>query len=380
MGSITEVKKQDKKSGKEVTTYRAFIRRNAGGKSISKSKVFDTKGKAREWLRNNEDDRTLALLGKTIGPNFADLIEDFVKAPPVRGTKYWTPSALDFWKGPKVLGAMRVGEISRSDINAAIATLQNKPAMRKTPDGLKPTGEKITAATVNRYLASLSSVLNFALNSEIIDVHPLKAGKVRKLKESKGRRRTLTAGEEQKLYEAAAASRWPMMGLYLRMCLTTAARKSEVLNLRWKDVNLDESVAILPTSKNDEPRALPLVDDVKAALLEAKKVRPLSSDYVFFDPRNPGKPKNIDTIWRCVRQRAGLWQDRDDRLDYVVLHTTRHTVATKLLKNGANIAQTANITGHKTLAMLKRYTHLAAQDAVDLAQRVLGGDKSKTAA
>ena len=179
--------------------------------------------------------------------------------------------------------------------------------------------------------------------------------------------------EEKRLFAAADECAWPMMRLYLRMLLTTAARKSEVTNLQWKDVDLDRSVAILGTSKNDEARALPLVDDVKVALLEAKKVRPLTSDYVFFDPRHPDRPKVVDSLWKNVRVKAGLWRDREDPNDQVVLHTTRHTAATKMLQGGANLAQAANVTGHKTLAMLKRYTHLNAQDSVDLAQKLLAG-------
>lgn len=367
MGSITKNTRLDKRTGKNVTTYRAFIRRTVAGKSVGKSKVFANRSDAKAWITENEHKGALAVLTQGTGPTFADLIEDFIKAPPVRGTKYWSAAHLEFWR--EQFGSMKTGAIGRAEINASVARLQNKPAMRKGGDGVKTTDEKITAATVNRYLASLSSVLNYALNHEIIQVHPLKAGKVRKLKESAGRRRILTAEEEQRLYAAADASQWPMMRLFLRVCLTTGARKSEVLKLRWQDVHLGESVAILPTSKNGEPRALPLVSDVKDALKHAKKVR--QSDFVFYDPLHPERPKNVDTTWRHVRQRAGLWQDREDRLDQVVLHTTRHTVATKLLKKGANIAQTANITGHKTLAMLRRYTHLAAQDAVDLAQKLL---------
>lgn len=380
MGSITEIKKakKDKGTGKEsvVTTYRAFIRRTVNGKSVSRSKVFETKGKAKEWLRNNENDQSLATFSQVRGPTFADLIEAFVKEPPKRGTKFWTASALEFWRDQ--FGGMKTGDISRADINTAVSTLQSKPVTRGSVAGIKKSTTTITPATVNRYLASLSSVFNYAIRQEILDVHPMKGGKVSKLTESTGRKRILTIEEEQRLYEAAEGSTWPMMRLFLRMCLTTAARKSEVLNLQWNNVQLSESVAILPRTKNGEPRALPLVPDVKAALEEAKKVRPLNCDYVFFDPRHPERPKNVDTIWRFVRQRAGLYKDREDRLDQVVLHTTRHTVATKLLKKGANIAQTANITGHKTLAMLKRYTHLAAQDAVDLAHKLLADAEPET--
>lgn len=372
MGSITETKKSDPKTGKAVTTYRAFIRRKG---FASKSKVFSSKAQAREWLRNEEADTVLVKAGKGYGTTFADIIEAFTKAPPTRGTKFWHPSQLEFWKDE--FGEMKVGEISRGEINAAVAKLQQKPAMRRTIDGaMKEQGRPISASTVNRYLATLSSVLNFCINREIIDIHPLKAGKVRKLKENPGRRRILSTEEEQKLYAAAEGCSWPSMRLYLRMLLTTGARKSEVLNLRWRDVHVDDSVAVIPTSKNGEARALPLVSDVKAALIEAQKAKPENSDFVFFDPRHPEQPKNIDAVWRKVRERAGLLNDRDDKADRVVLHTTRHTTATKLLRNGANIAQTANITGHKTLAMLKRYTHLAAQDAVDLAEKLLGdGEK-----
>ena len=368
MGSITEAKKPDPKTGKEITTYRAFIRRTG---FASKSKTFATKAQAREWLRNEEGDAALVKAGKGYGTTFADVVESFVKAPPTRGTKFWHPSQLEFWKDE--FGKMKVGEITRGEINAAVAKLQIKPAMRRSIDGaMKSQDRTITPSTVNRYIATLSSVLNFCINREIIDVHPLKAGKVRKLAENPGRRRILTAAEEQKLYEAAEQSTWPMMRLYLRMLLTTGARKSEVLNLRWRDVHVDDSVAILPTTKNGDARALPLVSDVKADLVIAQEAGKGKSEFVFYDPRHPEKPKNVDTIWRLVRERAGLLKEREDRLDRVVLLTTRHTTATKLLRNGANVVQTANITGHKTLAMLKRYTHLAAQDAVDLAEKLLG--------
>lgn len=383
MGSIVEVTKQDKKTGKPVIVFRAFIRRSVEGRQVSRTKVFETKGQAREWLRNNESDAALAAATTTQrGITFAAVAKQFTEAPPVRGTKFWNPSQLDFWI--EEFGTTHITRISRRDINAAVAKLQNRQAHRMTADGLKPTGEKLSPGTINRYLATLSSVLNYAINHEIIDIHPLKAGRVRKLKEHGGRRRILTPDEERRLLEAAKASVWPMMHLFLRMLMTTASRKSEVLKLRWKDVHLAESVAIVPRTKNDEPRALPLVSDVKAALEAARKVRPINSDFVFYDPRHPERPKNVDTIWRFVRERAGLLNDRTDRLDRVVMHSTRHTAVTKMIKGGANLGQVAAVSGHKTLAMLKRYTHMDTASSVELAEKLLAGStgekKGNTAA
>lgn len=371
MGSITKLPRVDKKTGKTVTIYRAYVRRTG---FASKSKVCRTERIANEWLRNNDADASLKR--PSSGTTFAALVDDFIYAPPAKGTKYWAASHLDFWR--QQLGPMLVVEISRGDINAAKAKLQVKTAMRSVPGGSKITGQKLTPATVNRYLASLSSVLNYALEYEIIEAHPMKGGKVKKLQESAGRTRILTADEETKLIEAAKASSWPMLALFVRVCLTTAARRAEVLNLRWKDVRLEDSIAVLGKTKNGRPRALPLVSDVKAALAHAAKVRPLHSDYVFYNPRNPVKPINPDAAWKKCRAGAGLLTDREDPLERVVLHTTRHTGVTKMIKGGANLAQAAIVSGHQTLAMLKRYEHLAASDAVELAERLLSGNAKGT--
>jgi len=161
----------------------------------------------------------------------------------MKGTRYWDAGHLDFWI--EQFGPLRLNEVTHGEINAAVAVLQTRPAMRATSSGPKPTGKLLSPATVNRHLATLSAVMNFALKRGMIEAHPMKAGKVEKLTEGNGRKRVLTDEEVTRLLAAAEGSRWPMMPLFLRMLLTTAARKSEVLHLRWEHVNLAESVAIL---------------------------------------------------------------------------------------------------------------------------------------
>jgi integrase len=366
MGSITKSTRVDAATGKPVKVFRAYVRRQG---FASKSKVCRTEREAKEWLRENDGSASLQRV--TSGKTLSTLIDEFVEAPPTKGTRFWAPSHLDFWR--EQLGTMKVTDISRGDINGAKSTLQTRPALRSTPAGPRVTSQKLTAGSINRYLATLSSVFNFALDRELIEAHPMKGGKVKKLTENTGRRRILTSDEQDRLLTAAKLSDWPMLYLFLRMCLTTAGRHSEVLNLRWSDIALDDSIAVLATTKNGRARSLPLVSDVKVALIEAKKVRPLASDYVFFDPRHPARPKNIDTVWTACRSAAGLLNDREDPLDRVYLHSTRHTAVTKMLKGGANLAQAAAVSGHQTLAMLKRYEHLAAADSVELAEKHLAG-------
>ena len=365
MASIT--KETVVRDGKSVTRYRAFIRR-AGFKS--KSKVFDTLACARVWVRDAEATSEMEKAEAAGIYTFARVVETFVSTPPRKGFKFWAQSHLDWWLTK--FGPRDIKSITRADINLAVADLQAKKVLRRMIDGnVKGTDTTVSAGTVNRYLASLSSVLNFALDTGLIERHPIKGGQVKKLTESQGRRRILTPAEETRLIEEARKCQWAPMALFINLALTTGARKSELLRLRWSDIDLDRRIAVLPKTKNSEPRSLPLVISVRDALIEAKKVRPLSSDLVFFDPKRPEKAKSIDTIWRFVRQRAGLEADRDDRMDYVVLHSTRHTAATKLIRGGSNLIQAAAVTGHKTVGMLKKYTHLDGADVVALADQHL---------
>ena len=365
MGSI--VKECVTKGGKPVTRYRAHVRRT-GYKS--QSKCFNTQAEAKAWLRNAEADAAQKKAADAGVYLFAHVADLFAKTPPRRGTKFWTPTHLEYWS--EQFGKRDIKTITRADINVAVANLQAKKAERRTSDDqIKFTDKQISSSTVNRYLASLSSLFNYALDAGLIDRHPIKGGQVRKLTEGKGRTRILTIAEEDKLIAEAERSPWPPMALFLRLALATGARKSELLWLRWTDIDLDRRIAVLPKTKNGEARTLPLVRSVCDALIEVKKVRPLASDLVFFDPKKPEQPKVIDTVWRHVRQCAGLEADREDSLDRVVLHSARHTAATKLIAGGANVIQAASITGHKTVSMLQRYTHMKTDDILDLADQHL---------
>ena len=369
MGSI--VKESVTRGGKQVVRYRAYVRRT-GFKS--QSKTFFKHDDAKAWLRNAESDASQQKVeedDKSKGIyRFSVVASKFAVTPPRRGTKFWSASHLEYWE--EHFGKRDIKTITRADINLALAGLQGKKVEHRSIDGqVTYTDRTISSGTVNRYLASLSSLFNFALDAGLVERHPIKGGQVRKLTESAGRRRILTLDEEDKLIEAALASTWPAMALFLRLALTTGARKSELLNLRWSDIDLERRIAVLPKTKNGDQRTLPLVPSVRDSLVESKKVQPLASDFVFFDPKRPEKPKQIDTIWKHVRARAGLDADREDRLDRVVLHSTRHTAATKLIAGGANLIQAAAVTGHKTVGMLKRYTHLKTDDVVALADRLL---------
>ena len=350
MGSIVETAKVDRE-GRAYVEFRAHIRRKG---YQSKSKTFRSKREAQRWLRDNEATSTLSRMSS--GKSFVDLLDDFVA---LSGCNYARHSQLEFWRDQ--FRGRAVADITPADIAGARLALQRKPIVR----GGVESSDRLTNSSINRFLAALSAVFSFALEHGVIADHPMKAGKVKKLPENAGRQRTLTTDEERRLLDAAAASEWPMMPLFVLMLMTTAARRSEVNGLRWSDVHLDQKIALLPTSKNGEPRALPLVPEVRDALAAAHARRPEGCEFVFFDPRNPKRTKTVDSAWKACRRAAGLQGTG------VVLHSLRHTAVTKMVRSGASLAQVARVSGHRTLSQLKRYEHLDTADAVALAERTL---------
>lgn len=179
---------------------------------------------------------------------------------------------------------------------------------------------------------------------------------VRKPKPSKGRDRRLRPGEETQLLEAArldpndpggahARTRW--LEPLLIFTLETGSRRGEVVTLDWKDVDLKKQIAVLRDTKSGEDRVIPL----STRAVEALKAlpRPLRGGQVF-----PLTANALAQQWKRLVARAGI--------DDLHFHDLRHEAVSRLFEKGLNPMEVASVSGHKTLQMLKRYTHLKAED------------------
>jgi integrase len=206
-----------------------------------------------------------------------------------------------------------------------------------------------SAATVNRYLAILSHVFTTAMREwGWVEDNPLR--KVTKMKEPRGRVRFLSDDERNALLEACKKSESPYLYMVVVLALSTGARRMEVLGLRWQNIDVVRGVITLHETKNGERRILPLTGHALELIKQHSKVRQLICDLVF-----PGKsfqaPVNIRTPWETALKRAGI--------DDFRFHDLRHSTASYLAMNGASLAEIAEILGHKTLQMVKRYSHLS---------------------
>lgn len=209
------------------------------------------------------------------------------------------------------------------------------------------TKKPISGNTVRLELAFLSSVFKLAqVEWGVCNSNPVTA--VRKPKIGKGRERRLLKNEERKISRHFELCDHQMYVIF-HLALETAMRQGEILGLLWENVNLSIGVAHLPETKNGAWRDVPLSKRARELLLQ---MTPKVCGRVFTFTSNSFKSK-----WR---KNIILL-----KIDDLHFHDLRHEAISRLFELGTlNMIEVASISGHKSLAMLKRYTHLKAYQLV----------------
>ncbi len=174
---------------------------------------------------------------------------------------------------------------------------------------------------------------------------------VSKLKEPRGRVRFLSDDERERLLAACRQSACSTLYPLAVLALATGARQGELLGLRWPHIDWQRSVAVLHDTKNGERRAIPLHGPARDLLRERGSVRRLGTDLVFARPN--GSATFPRKAWENALRAAQIEDFR--------FHDLRHSAASYVAMNGATLAEIAEVLGHKTLAMVKRYSHMTEQ-------------------
>ena len=201
--------------------------------------------------------------------------------------------------------------------------------------------------TVATYMSALGTLLTFAAQTMFADSRALAEYRVCSFSvESKVKGRALEAEEVRGLLKAADAAPWPHWGLLVRLALTTGARRSELLERRRRDVDLDAGTILVPISKNGESRTLIVTSEVLDQL--RLRCEGLGLDDLVFPGRKQTSPLDPKKSWPKIVKAAGLPPD-------CTLHWLRKTCATTLLRAGVDIASVQKVTGHKTAAVLLKH-------------------------
>jgi integrase len=222
----------------------------------------------------------------------------------------------------------------------------------------------LAPATVRQRMANISHCFNIAAQEwSITVINPVAL--VRKPTVSNARERCLQDGE---LDAVLAASDYPDLDKVARLAAETAMRLGEIVGLRWADVSLASRTVTLADTKSGKPRVVPL-GPTALALLAAM---PRRIDGQVFGAASTSFTKTW--AYAVKKARAVYVEDCAAKVvpvdsRYLVdlhMHDLRHTAITRLFElDKLNVMEIASISGHKTLAMLGRYTHVQASKIAD---------------
>ncbi|MBX3647167.1 MAG: tyrosine-type recombinase/integrase [Rhodocyclaceae bacterium] len=247
------------------------------------------------------------------------------------------------------LGAYVLADITPALVAEYRGRLQRLPIDPRVKRPSKDATPRMRAnATVVRYLAALSHVLSVSVKEwGWLEVNPV--ANVRKPKEERGRERFLSDNERQRLLDAAVVY-GPSFYTLIVLALSTGMRRGEMLSLRWSQIDFQRGRITLLKTKNGEIRVVPLAGKAHELLLQLAKVRKIDCELVF-SGEVAGRPFCMQKPWYASLKAAGISNFR--------FHDLRHSAASYMAMNGASMLDIAAVLGHKTLSMVKRYSHLS---------------------
>lgn len=350
-------------------SYRAQVR--VKGRT-SQSATFPSKKKAEDWAKSVES----AILENRYFPQqratkttFVELVNRYrdnvlsgMKLSAVRKREQHLEWWVEQFAG-QTLAELTPDRIAEARDELAAGTF-TRAKEHKDDNGnvIQPKAYKRSGATVNRYLATLSHLFTVAVKEwRLLDRNPCRD--ISKRKEARGRVRFLSDEEREALLKACEASAWQPLRVLVLLAISTGARRGELINLKWSDVDLKNARATVHETKNGDPRVLPLVGKALEALRELRLQNGARSEWVFPNASGfPGPYLHFEAHWYEALKTAGV---KDLRF-----HDLRHTTASYLAQQGASLLEIADTLGHRTIAMVKRYSHLAQSHKATVIERM----------
>jgi integrase len=343
---------QERKTNDGKTHFRVQIRLR--GFPIC-SATFERKTDAKLWAQQTEAAmregryfKTNESKKHTVAALVDRYIENIVPTKPKNASA--RIAQLNWWKE-------QIGHCLLSDLSPALIAEKRDQLLK----GTTFKGTVRAPATVVRYLASLSHALTVATKEwGWLDDSPMR--KVSKPSEPRGRVRFLSDDEREALLKACKESSNKYLYLVVVIALSTGMRQGEIMNLRWENIDIFKGRIVLHETKNGERRTVPLRGLALKLLQEYLEQKGQDVGLVFPSKENINKTMDLRFPWENALKKAGIKNYR--------FHDNRHSCASYLLMNGASQPEIAEILGHKTLHMVKRYAHLSEGHALGVVENM----------
>ncbi len=310
----------------------------------TESATFESKIEAEEWASQIESAMVRGVhAARKVAERMtlSNLIEKFEQS--------YAPMHYKMREDGKEAWRFQLKHISNSLGEKTLAELEQKLVAEYRDERLK----LVSGTTVRKELYLLSKVLGFAemeLGINLPNGNPVL--KIRKPAEAKGRDRRLSDTEWSEVEEECKKSRntflWPIVCIARETCM----RQGEILGMKWEDIDWKRKFVFLHETKNGQARAVPL----SPTAIHTLKNLPRSITGTVF----PVERMTLLHAFQGALRRAKITDFR--------FHDIRHEAISRLAERGDfSVLDMAAVSGHKTLTMLSRYTHL---NAAKLANRL----------
>jgi len=311
-------------------SWQAKIRRKG---FPSQTRTFATKAQAQEWARSVETamDRAEHPTSRvaeqtTLGQILARYRDEV--APTHRGGKH---------------EAQRIGQLLRHPLaQNTMADLTPAKIAHWRDDRLRA----VSASSVLREMTILRSAIKRARAEWGIALREHPMIHVAKPKDNPPRERRISHTEEALLYAGCQKARNPYLRPAIEFALETAMRQGEIVALEWRNIDWERRTARLPMTKNGRSRVVPL----SSRAIEILRSLPTETERAF---------QGFSTY--SVKHAFVRLVARQKLVD-LHFHDLRHEAISRLVERGLNIMEVAAVSGHQTMQMLKRYTHLRPED------------------
>lgn len=234
--------------------------------------------------------------------------------------------AFALWAKANVKDA-RWSTLKRSDIDEYI-TMRAK-------EGIKPT-------TTNRELASISALYRYFIREGLLKTNPVRYQSRRKV----GYHLPNTIPSED--IQAAYANSVGVVHVWLGLLATTGIRISELLSLKWEDIDF-KTCALEINGKGNKDRLVYTTPEYLELIRQAYERKPTEGRIFRYSEREARH-----MIWNALKPYS--------RATQLSPHAIRHSFATSLAKQGVNVATIATILGHNRIATTQKYIDMAQMD------------------
>jgi excisionase family DNA binding protein len=217
----------------------------------------------------------------------------------------------------------------------------NQSAIRKFIASREKAGN--TQSTINRYMALLRKMFNYAIEEGFLEKNPM--DRIKSFSEKDNlKERILTKDEEARLMEESS----PHLKSIIVIALNTGMRLGKILNLRWNQIDMDIQTIKVDNTKNGRSRTIPVNDTLYKEIKRLKNQKN-NKPFVFFNEET-GKPlTTVKTAFKAACRRAGI--------EGLRMHDLRHTFGSRLIQRGADIETVRTLMGHNSISITQRYLH-----------------------